>query len=249
MENKGSEDDDEDLSDMRLLFDDYEPKVTRSFSFDHSVNVEVVCAEQNQPGALQSGVFLWPAASALGKFLVSRHPQGTNFKHVIELGAGCGLAGLVAARLLQMKLEGNDGECGSILFTDRDYTSLKMIRQSIKASGGFGCSIKVGCRPLLWKETSDKDDNYKQLVLVEDFDLAIGSDLVYSTESANALIGTLNAVMPRSNEWKFILSSSFRDPETTAIIDRKCKELDLIRTVLFDDFEKCLIEEYRRRSG
>lgn len=43
---------------------------------------------------------MWPSAVALARWLIS-HPETLEGKFVLELGAGCGLGGLVAAKIIQ----------------------------------------------------------------------------------------------------------------------------------------------------
>jgi len=226
---------------VRLLFDEYEPKVTKHFDFANgAVAIDVVCAEQTQPGALQSGIFLWPAASALSHYLCDE--LDLDWNHVVELGAGCGLSGLVAARLLQQR-----NRNGSVIFTDRDWTSLRMIRKSVVDSGGFGSAVAIKRKALLWTEQPPAPD-VKFSKFDEATDLVIGSDLVYSTESGRALLFTVSRMMPTSNTWRFLLSSSFRDPETTRILDAACAECGLQRKLLREGYHGCWIEEYHRRQ-
>lgn len=58
----------------------------------------------------QSGHYVWPAAPALCSYLIHSWQLLPHGK-VLELGAGCGLAGLVAA-----KLPGTT----AVIFTDHD---------------------------------------------------------------------------------------------------------------------------------
>lgn len=61
--------------------------------------------------ANQSGHYVWPAAPALSAYLVDRRLALPRGGRCLELGAGCGLAGLVAAQL-----EGTS----AVVFTDHD---------------------------------------------------------------------------------------------------------------------------------
>merc|ERR1719491_1362829 len=66
-----------------------------------NITTAVIRAVDDDPGALQSGHYLWPAAPALAQHLVDCYGRGSNSGesgigrnwNIIELGAGCGLAG------------------------------------------------------------------------------------------------------------------------------------------------------------
>lgn len=233
-----SQKEEEDVSEeIRLLFDQNEPKVIKEFEFPNNISVKVVCAQQSQPGALQSGIYLWPAATALGKFLCEDFTIN-EWCNVVELGAGCGLSGLVAARLIELIRKH-----GQVTFTDRDWTSLRMIKDSIQACDRFGGMVEIKRKKLLWTEQKVEGETEFDA----NVDLIIGSDLVYSTESAEALFSTVSRkTLSNIMRWRFVLSSSFRDPETTQIIEGLCAKLNMKRAVRFEDYDKCLIEEYTR---
>ena len=241
------EDDDMDLGDMRLLFDFNEPTQIRDFSFP-GVTMQAVCAEQQQPGALQSGIYLWPAAEALCVYLCEHWSSETE--NVVEFGAGCGIVGLACYHLLKNKQ-------GVVAFTDRDWACLKLVEKSIKLlpfqdeeeedDGKESSKTKATCFPITW--TTKEDESVPEEMKMAVWDLAVGSDLVYSTESAKALFCMVSKFMPSSSEkpWKFLLASSFRDPETTQIIEDQCTLSKLKRKVLEESYHNnCLIEEYSR---
>ncbi|CAM9313482.1 unnamed protein product, partial [Pylaiella littoralis] len=151
------------FGDVGFMFDNALAKTRRSFHFgDISVDVRLV---DDDPGAVQSGHYVWPAAPALSAYLVDRQqallPRGRgrrrggngngngNGSRVLELGAGCGLAGLVAARL---------PTTAAVVFTDHDPGAcvLDMIRESIAEQeqdtklGGSEAARKCRCVPLSW---------------------------------------------------------------------------------------------------
>eukprot|EP01036_Dinobryon_divergens_P045029 gene45029-60118_t len=65
----------------------------------------------SEPGHIQSGQYLWPAAQSLSQYLIDNW-LALESDVIIELGAGCGLTGLVAS-----KLSNN----AHIILTDYDY--------------------------------------------------------------------------------------------------------------------------------
>lgn len=231
---------DAEADSVRLLFDENEPTTLRRYEFPGNVSIVVRSAVEEKPGHLQSGIILWPGASALGHYLCEFENKA-SWRSVVELGAGCGLSGLVAARILQQQ---QDNE-SSVLFTDRDWVSLKVIKDSVQEN--HFAPVTVRRKVLLWTEDEDTNEELEaKFPRLERCDLAIGSDLIYSTETAKALFCTVQRIMPDRNlvKWRFILSNSFREEETTQIIEKICTKLRLKRRVLKDSYHKCLIESY-----
>ncbi|CAN0494857.1 unnamed protein product, partial [Ectocarpus sp. 12 AP-2014] len=95
----------------------------------------------------QSGHYVWPAAPALSAYLVDRRLALPRGGRCLELGAGCGLAGLVAAQLPLTT---------AVVFTDHDPGVLDMIRESIEEQqqhpelGGSAAAAKSRCVQLSW---------------------------------------------------------------------------------------------------
>ena len=275
---KGEEEEEENEEDgmldaARLMFDSYEPKAEREHEFDlcprarrlvreqgdrdrHRGRLVVRCvsAADGLPGALQSGIFLWPAASALARFLLGSWKLGVDKSPllaaierddpvtVMELGAGAGLTGLAAAKLLSMS-RCVDRIC---VLTDRDASSCRMMRKSVRRNE----SLKefVSCRPLTWGSAEDAAR------LVTEFGMGasgtnaastaaaasralivIGSDLIYSSDVARSLLVTVHALLEATaSASEFWLCSSFRHPETTDIVQEQCDSLGLSRATIFD---------------
>ncbi|CAM9464339.1 unnamed protein product [Ectocarpus sp. 12 AP-2014] len=137
--------DDGCFGDVGFMFDNALPKTRRSFQFgDISVAVRLV---DDDPGAVQSGHYVWPAAPALSAYLVDRRLALPCGGRCLELGAGCGLAGLVAAQLPLTT---------AVVFTDHDPGVLDMIRESIEEQqqhpelGGSAAAAKSRCVQLSW---------------------------------------------------------------------------------------------------
>lgn len=118
---------------------------------------------------------VWEAAEVLARFIADRPsmlPQPPL--PVLELGAGPGLAGLVAARL----------GAQSVILTDRGGVVFGCTARSAAANGGG----RVHARSLTWGNTSEWD------TISAEFGrpgLCIGSDLVYDEDVLEPLMQVL----------------------------------------------------------
>jgi len=193
---------------LRCLFDAYEPKrqVNTSFTVKKTkrkVDLKILCAEDDHPGALQSGVFLWPAANALGGYIAAGDfddiiPSTETRISILELGAGAGLVGLTAAKVI---------DNSKVILTDRDQVSLDLINENINLNGlERDCSTAQ----LIWGDS--KDSLRMCSNLSEKIDLIIGSDLIYSVDVVSDLMTTVKILMAQNKASAFILCSSFRHP-------------------------------------
>ena len=102
---------------------------------------------------LPYGVALWPAAIALAHEMVAR-ADGIKGRRILELGAGTGLAGIVAASL-----------GGSVVQTDRNELALAVCRRN----GARNDIQTIEYRLADWTAWDD----------TERYDWIIGSDILY----------------------------------------------------------------------
>lgn len=100
------------------------------------------------------GIVLWPAAIALAHELGTRDLTG---KRILELGAGTGLPGIVAA-----------ARGGHVVQTDRQSVALRVAAQNAARNG----VQTIEGRPGDWTAWTDTDR----------YDLIIGSDILYAGE-------------------------------------------------------------------
>ena len=87
--------DEAQLDSIGFMFDAQHSKTSKSFSFSNKIDLQVSLID-NDPGHVQSGLYLWPAAEYACEHIINKW---TSFEHqiesVLELGAGCGLTGKV----------------------------------------------------------------------------------------------------------------------------------------------------------
>lgn len=99
------------------------------------------------------GVVLWPAAIALAHELASRTLAG---KTLLELGAGTGLPGIVAA-----------SSGAKVVSTDRQEVALYISKLNAERNG---VSSSVELREADWAAWTDRDT----------YDVIVGSDIIYA---------------------------------------------------------------------
>lgn len=117
-----------------------------------------------------TGCQLWPASIALAHLLLSR-PSLIMGKSVIELGAGCGFAGIVAARLAERAV-----------VTDADTETVKNLRHNVLMNADYWLKDRPSKRPpidvsaerLAWEDVVRNGWPPERRA-----DVVIGSDIIY----------------------------------------------------------------------
>jgi len=109
---------------------------------------------------------LWDGAFLLAKYLEKRYNDKTFWgnKHVLELGAGCGLVGMVVGLLGAKKVWLT--ECNEAV--EHTRKCLENNRSTCNLSN-------VDCEVLNWGESNQ--------VLGKKFDVILGSDIIYSSDT------------------------------------------------------------------
>lgn len=212
------------------------------------VNIEFI---DDDPGAVQSGHYLWPASSALSQYIVDQYcsiskqqqqqqfmlPSAHSTQSMIELGAGCGLVSLVALQIFTNIKYG--------VITDHDPGTLQRAKDNYEATfnDSMGAEYKKEDRriefiDLEWGDTKSANNLIQHsLSSASGFDLVLGSDLIYCREVVYPLLLTASCLMKsnskNNNDSKFLLSQSFSyDDDTEKEIDNACVQLGLLRSII-----------------
>jgi len=243
-----------------------------------AVTVMVDCVDDD-PGAVQSGHYLWPGAPALAQFLVdifsstqksslSEQLHEDLFSHffqssqtetersklnIIELGAGCGLAGLTTLQLPTFR-----NRIASLVFTDHDPGTLKRaegnyhntLRLKHDQSNDLDQSeldlVQIFFEELTWGDKDNLKNLYKEMkerneFEISSFDIVLGSDLIYCEEVVKPLLESISWLLKGSgsndsSKSVMIMTQSFSyDIETENAIDNACHELSLNRFIVSCD--------------
>jgi predicted nicotinamide N-methyase len=145
----------------------------RSWSFLHTGAIVTMAQEQEylarEQDQLPYGAMLWPASIALTHDLVARAEQLRD-KRVLELGAGTGIPGIVAASL-----------GAKVLQVDRSEVALHLCRLNAQRNGALG----VEARAAEW-ETFHSD---------EPFDFIVAADVLYVTTMHDRLRALCDAYL------------------------------------------------------
>lgn len=140
--------------------------------YHHKINVQGVPHDLviNQAPFKTTGFAstVWDSAIVLSKYL-ERLPQKVEGRNCIELGAGCGLPGIVAAYL----------GASSVLLTDFP-DNLDLLQKNVTTNK---LQMTVSVCPLVWGNRSE--------LLASPFDLIIAADVMYCVEAVDSLLSTL----------------------------------------------------------
>ena len=74
-----------------------------------------------EPGHVQSGQYIWPAAEKASRYLYE-HWESLRSRVVVELGAGCGMAGITAAKL--------GTPLTHVVLTDHDPGAVRLLEEN-----------------------------------------------------------------------------------------------------------------------
>jgi predicted nicotinamide N-methyase len=127
------------------------------------------------------GLTVWDASLVLAKYLELRGCEALKDLFVVELGAGCGVAGIAAAML-----------GARVMLTDWEIV-MPLLRQNAELNSPI-CRHSISTRLLRWTRSEDLQG------LEGKADLIIGSDLFYQRESIPPLLRTIRTLASSTTE-------------------------------------------------
>jgi predicted nicotinamide N-methyase len=157
-----------------------------SFSPNHKVLIQQVTSRQTSQKDV--GFVLWPSAVALSHWLIDHPEVFGGVQSILELGAGCGLVGLLAAMLVQEQ-DNNNNNTMTIL-TDFNPIVLDNLRLNIELN-----SVHAQARKLDFYQQSghveywvgdDTDEAQAQV------DLILAADMICQPSDAVAAANTIH---------------------------------------------------------
>lgn len=151
--------------------------------------------------ALLNALVLQPRpTSALAQLLQRSGPQSPR---VLELGSGCGIAGLQVAGLCSRS---------KVLLTDLP-DAMDILKRNIELTKSVSSGGKVATAVLDW------DEPLPDIVAKQRFDLVILSDCTYNSDSIPGLVATLSSVAKVSPDALFVISLKVRHDSEAIFFD------------------------------
>ena len=135
---------------------------------------------------------MWPSAVILANWLVRGPSLQLGGKRVLELGAGCGLAGLVAAQLQkQQRFETWETEKPCVYLSDFNSTVLHNLENNVSLNDVTGNCRVVGLdfyqqtgTASTWKNMKDEQE--------EPVDVVLAADVICKATDAVAVASTVH---------------------------------------------------------
>jgi predicted nicotinamide N-methyase len=162
-----------------------------------------------------TGLTLWRASHYLCEYQIEHYSElFTSNKRVLELGAGLGLNGILAWRLMLLNASAESsnvgtGNGGEVCITDGDIDALVHLRENVERNrpsstddddngdnNTKATSNKVSCHQLIWgQESSQKFLSH--IAHNQKYDVLIASDIVYSAVIVEPLWETVSTLLER----------------------------------------------------
>ena len=129
---------------------------------------------------------MWPSAVALSRWIVS-NPHIIHSRSVLELGAGCGLTGLVAARL----------KPSSVILTDFNTKVLQNLDHNISLNN-VNVTAAIGLD--FYQQSGDSKGSWVDIegVCHEAVDVILAADVICKPEDAVAAAKTIHDALSAS---------------------------------------------------
>jgi predicted nicotinamide N-methyase len=193
----------------------YDAYETIQYDIIGNNNNTSITIQQEREYDKSTGMSIWKGAEVMSTYL-QQHSNLIKGKRVLELGAGCGLVGLVCALALDAK---------SVLITDGDYQVLNNLRYNVQRNGLTLLEAKdndddnnvtneettstastqlttmmVSCPQLIWGK--NHAINFKKRYGMQD--IIIATDCVYITQSVYPLFETVNELLQPDGIFLFV---------------------------------------------
>ncbi|KAK5583500.1 hypothetical protein RB653_005096 [Dictyostelium firmibasis] len=170
---------------------------TYKYEFYDDIKIEIEGQElQNVNIQPSTGLLPWPASRVLSLY-ISKYKEEFIGKDVVELGSGVGLCGLVSSKYTNFTL-----------FTDGDEKSLPLLRDNVQSNSNlFNNKInnnnnsnnnndRISIERLYWGNNQPTLDSFKEKYSNKyNFDIVIGSDLIYVDASIEPLFFTVDSIL------------------------------------------------------
>lgn len=165
---------------------------------------------------------LWPSAFVLSQWLAA-NPSFVLSKRVLELGAGCGLSGLVAARL--MKLHSSPSQKSEVILTDFNKIVQENLLRNVTLNNVTDICTVIG---LNFYDQVGNTDKWKDTNgnLHEPVDVVLAADVICQPDDAYSTANSIHdALKPGGNA--FVISANAAHRFGVEYFVDACKRVNL----------------------
>ncbi|KAJ1961403.1 ubiquitin-binding SDF ubiquitin ligase complex subunit met30 [Dipsacomyces acuminosporus] len=167
----------------------------KTYTLDKDQYMKVVLREEQMMISQgTTGLQAWEASLRLADFF-AEHPDIIRGMHVIELGAGCGLAGFTCAAL----------GATHVMSTDFNPDVLKLLKHNKEQNVSFKDKLQI--TELDWASTDECSK------LSKSADVIIGADITYDPTIVPVLVAALKELLVSSQQVAYI-TATIRNEET-----------------------------------
>eukprot|EP00559_Dactyliosolen_fragilissimus_P004849 CAMPEP_0184865858 /NCGR_PEP_ID=MMETSP0580-20130426/19446_1 /TAXON_ID=1118495 /ORGANISM="Dactyliosolen fragilissimus" /LENGTH=394 /DNA_ID=CAMNT_0027365233 /DNA_START=8 /DNA_END=1192 /DNA_ORIENTATION=- len=166
---------------------------------EHKMNIELLCSSAASTDYDLTGQIVWPVSIRLSSYLTSN--QGRHLlqgRNVIEMGAGCGLPGIVASHW-----------ANQVILTDGNDTVVDLLQQNCATHTSTFLSPSTSCKETYSKQrlisatkmiwgNSQHVQNTLELMPSTSFDVVIAADVVQWPAVIEPLLHTVKALLWKS---------------------------------------------------
>lgn len=218
-ENMTNEKEEEEEDNLYSLFvcEDY---VAKDFVFGTETQ-QLLCSNMSSTDFDLTGQIVWPASLLLGWFVYAHRNDIFRGCTVLELGAGCGLAGFFAAKFASSKPN-------SVIITDGNDIVMKLLQKNLDF---LQCSEQVQVKKLLWGKISDLQNLYPTPELLPE--VIIGADIILWPSQIQNLLSTIHFILfsrfsAGLSPCSVYISYVVRATSTTDLLFKKALEWNLL---------------------
>jgi predicted nicotinamide N-methyase len=214
---------------------------------DHPTTILISQVTVRQSSQGDVGYVMWPSAIVLSRWLLS-NPQHILGKSVLEIGAGCGLVGIAAARLIA---QSNSEEKKRVTISDVNDLVIDNIAKNIVLNdvSEVACVAKLDFYEQTGNNESGKWIEGLTFEYRDPVDVVLAADIICQPSDAVAAAKTIyDALVPKGRA--FVVCADSEHRFGIEIFQEECERVGLeVRTTNVADMSADLLSDCHSTSG